>query len=136
LPACYCQPAVFGGFIYADLWGELSTHLSLQDLFTQSSPVRESLPQAFPFPSTLGEVTHCTCFLRPVCLFITHMGCGSSPLSCGVFLPPLLVAGRTPPLPRKPLWPAWLVYLQFQEGFPSPILWCSVRPTIFPMCLY
>jgi len=35
---------------------------------------------------------HCTCFLRPACLFIAHahVGGGSSPLSCGVFLlPPL-----------------------------------------------
>jgi hypothetical protein len=57
LPACCCQPAVAGGIIYADLGGELNTHLSLQALFTQSSPVGEPLLQAFPFPSTLGEVT-------------------------------------------------------------------------------
>jgi hypothetical protein len=57
LPACCCQPAVAGDFIYADLWGELSTHLAPQALFTQSSPVWEPLLQAFPFPSTLGEVT-------------------------------------------------------------------------------
>jgi hypothetical protein len=31
---------------------------------------------------------------------------------------------------------ARLVYLQFQEGFPSPPLWCSVRPTLLPTCLY
>jgi hypothetical protein len=61
------------------------------------------------------------------------------PPSCGVFLPPplsqafpLMVAG----LPQEPLWPAQLVYLQFQEGFPSPNLRCSVRPTLFPACLY
>jgi hypothetical protein len=47
--AVACQPAVAGGVIYADLWGELSTHLALQALFTQSSPVREPLLQAFPF---------------------------------------------------------------------------------------
>jgi hypothetical protein len=41
-----------------------------------------------------------------------------------------------PPLPPEPLQPAWLVYLQSQEGFPSPNLWCSVRPTLFPACLY
>jgi hypothetical protein len=57
LPARCCQPAVAGGFIYADLRGELSTHLALQVLFTQSSPVHKPLLQAFPFPSTLGEVT-------------------------------------------------------------------------------
>jgi hypothetical protein len=28
LPACCCQPAVAGSVIYADLWGELSTHLA------------------------------------------------------------------------------------------------------------
>jgi hypothetical protein len=57
LPACCCQPAVAGGLIYSDLRGELSTHLAPQALFTQSSPVHEPLLQAFPFPSTLGEVT-------------------------------------------------------------------------------
>jgi hypothetical protein len=57
LPACCCQPAVAGGVIYADLWGALNTHLALQALFTQSSSVCELLLQAFPFPSTPGEVT-------------------------------------------------------------------------------
>jgi hypothetical protein len=57
LPAFCCQPAVAGGIIYADLWGEFSAHLALQALFTQSSPVHKPLLQAFPFPSTLWEVT-------------------------------------------------------------------------------
>jgi hypothetical protein len=57
LPARCCQPAVAGGFIYANLRGELNTHLAPQALFTQSSPVRKPLLQAFPFPSTLREVT-------------------------------------------------------------------------------
>jgi hypothetical protein len=68
LPAWCCQPAVAGGVIYADLWGELNTNLALQALFTQSSPVCEPLLQAFSFPSTLGEVT-----LHPLsqaCVFI------------------------------------------------------------------
>jgi hypothetical protein len=43
--------------MYAGLWGELSTHLALQALFTQSSLVHKPLLQAFPFPSTLGDVT-------------------------------------------------------------------------------
>jgi hypothetical protein len=34
------------------LWGELRTHLALQALFAQISPVCEPLLQAFPFPST------------------------------------------------------------------------------------
>jgi hypothetical protein len=65
---CCCQPAVAGGVIYADLWGELSTHLAPQAFFTQSFPVREPLLQAFPFLSSLGEVT-----LHPfsqACVFI------------------------------------------------------------------
>jgi hypothetical protein len=68
LPACCCQPAVAGGVIYADLRDELSTHLALQALFTQSSPMPKPLLQAFPFPSTLGEVT-----LHPLsraCMFV------------------------------------------------------------------
>jgi hypothetical protein len=68
LPACCCQPAVAGGVIYADLRSELNTHLALQTLFTQISPVHEPLLQAFPFPSTLGEMT-----LHPLsqaCVFI------------------------------------------------------------------
>jgi hypothetical protein len=32
------------------------------------------------------ERWHCTCFLRLACLFTVHVGGGSSPLSCGVFL--------------------------------------------------
>jgi hypothetical protein len=100
LPACCCQPAVAGGFIYAALRSEFSTHLALQALFTQSSPVREPLLQAFPFPSTLGEVT-----LHPLsqaCVFIySSRGKWVFCPSCGVFLPPpllqafpLLIAGH------------------------------------------
>jgi hypothetical protein len=68
LPASCCQPAVAGGIIYADLSGELSTHLALQALFTQSSSVREPLLQAFPFPSTLGKVTLHS--LSQACMFV------------------------------------------------------------------
>jgi hypothetical protein len=39
-------------------------------------------------------------------------------------------------LPPEPLRPGRLVYLQSQEGFPSPNLWRSVYPTLFPTCLY
>jgi hypothetical protein len=41
-----------------------------------------------------------------------------------------------PPLLPEPLQPAWLVYLQSQEGFPSPNLRSSVHPTLFPAYLY
>jgi hypothetical protein len=74
-----------------------------------------------------------------------YSSCGKwvFPPSCGVFLLPplsqafpLLVTGRTPPIPPEPPLPARLAYLQFQEGFPSPTLWHSVCPTLFPACLY
>jgi hypothetical protein len=78
LPACCCQPAVAGGVIYADLRGDLNTHLALQALFTQSSPVCKTLLQAFSFPSTLGEVTlH---LLSQACVFVYSSQSGASPL--------------------------------------------------------
>jgi hypothetical protein len=46
----------------------LATHLALQVLFTQSSPVCEPLLQAFPFLSTLGEVTVHSLF--QACVFV------------------------------------------------------------------
>jgi hypothetical protein len=39
------------------------------------------------------------------------------------------------PLPPEPLRPARIVYLQSREGFPSPNLQRSGRPTLFPACL-
>jgi hypothetical protein len=180
LPASCCQPAVAGGFIYADLWSELNTHLAPQALFTQSS-VRKPLLQALPFPSTLGEVTlhplsqasvsiysshgkwffhpllwsfpptvTFTSFPTPDCLGVllllsagmfVYRSCGKwvFPLSCAVFLPrplsqlfPLLVAGRVLLLLPSP---AWLVYLQFWEGFPSPLFSAQGAPPSLP-CVF
>jgi hypothetical protein len=53
LPAHCCQPAVAGGIIYADLWGELSTHLDLQALFIQSS-VRDATVTSVPLSKHTG----------------------------------------------------------------------------------
>jgi hypothetical protein len=71
-PARCCQPFVAGGVIYVDLWGELSTDLAPQALFPQSSPVCDLLLQAFPFPSTLGEVTLHP--LSPACFIYSSRG--------------------------------------------------------------
>jgi hypothetical protein len=78
----------------------------------------------------------CSCLLQPACLFTAHIGSGSSPLSCGVFLPPplllafpLLVAGPVLPLL---LSPASL----FVRVFPSPTFWRSGHPALFAMCLF
>jgi hypothetical protein len=91
--------------------------LLLEALFMQISGM--SLALTWPCRLCLLRVFlcwgrwHCTCFLRPTCLFTAHMGRGSSPLSCGVFLPlplsqdfPLLVAGCTPPLLPEPFQPS------------------------------
>jgi hypothetical protein len=115
-PAHCCQPAVAGGVIYADLWGEFNTHLALQALFTQSSPVRKPLLQAFPFPSTLGEVT-----LHPLSqasMFIYSL--------CGKWVfPPLLCSF----LPSATL-----------TSFPAPCCWarapCSCPLWPGPACLF
>jgi hypothetical protein len=140
LPAAVSS-AVAGGVIYADLWGELSTHLALLSLLTQSSPVREPLLQAFPFPSTLGEVT-----LHPLslaCVFI-YSSCGKwvFPLSCGVFLPPpllqafpLLVGGHAPaPARASPARPGLFIYSSGKDSLP-PLFRAHDAPPSLP-CVF
>jgi hypothetical protein len=88
LSAHCCQPAVAVGVIYADLWDELNTPLPCWLCLLRILLCVTMLLQALPFP--LGEVTLHP-LLRSACLFAVHMGSGSSPISCGVFLPlPLL----------------------------------------------
>jgi hypothetical protein len=140
-PARCCQPAAAGGVIYADLRGELSTHLAMQALFGQSSSVCKTLLQAFPFASTLGEVT----------LHLRSQACVFVYSSHGRWVfPPLLWS--FPPSATLTSFPApgcWaytlaatlssqarLVYLQFREGLPFPTLRYSGRPTLFATCLY
>jgi hypothetical protein len=134
-PALCCQPAVAGGVIYADLWGELSTHWPHR-LFTQSSPVCKSLLQAFLFPSAPWVVTLHQ--LSQACLFFYS--------SCGKWIFPHFLWSFPPSttltfFPTPGCWEratapslsdqAPLVYLQFQEGFPP--LWCSRLPTLFAL---
>jgi hypothetical protein len=137
LPAHCCQPAVAGGIIYEDLWGELSTHLALQALFTQRSLVCEPLLQASPFPSTVGKVT-----LHPLsqaCVF-TYSSCGK-----WVFSPLLWSFPPTATFTSFPAPDYWAVllllpaamFLYSSRGkwvFP-PLLWCfptSATLTSFP----
>jgi hypothetical protein len=137
LPAHCCQPAVAGVIIYADLWGELNIHLAPQALFTQNCPVCKPLLQAFPFPSTLGEVTLHPLFLACVFVYSSH-GKWVLPLSCGVFLPPLLlqafpllIAGRVPLL----LPASVFVYSSHGRWVFPPLLWSfppSPTLTSFP----
>jgi hypothetical protein len=81
LPARCCQPAVAGGVIYADLRGELSTHLTLQALFTQSSPVQASAT-SFPLSKHTGEGDTALAFSGLcVCLQLTwEVGLPPSPV--------------------------------------------------------
>jgi hypothetical protein len=86
-----------------------------QALFTQSSPVREPLGQAFPFPSTLGEVTlHLLSQVSQACVFIY------SSLGKWVF-PPLL--WNFPPTTTF-------------TNFPGPDCWvCAAAPACWHVCL-
>jgi hypothetical protein len=70
------------------------------------------------------------------------VGSGSSPLSCGVFLPPplpqafpLLVAGRVPLLPPSPARPSLFIYSSGRDS-PPPLFRAQGAPTLFAMCLY
>jgi hypothetical protein len=80
LPDHGCQPAVAGGVTYADLWVSLALIWPHRLCLLRVLCVMPLL-QAFPFPSTLGEVT-----LHPLsqaCVFIYS--------SCGKWVfPPLL----------------------------------------------
>jgi hypothetical protein len=151
LPAHCCQPAVAGSVIYADLRSELSTYLLgqvtaksthlLGQVRTQSSPVRDPLLQAFPFPNTMGKVTLHS--LSQACMFIysSHGKWVFPPLLWSfppsATLTSFLAPGSCAHAPAPALsGQAWLVYLEFQEGLPSPSLWHSGHPILFAMCLY
>jgi hypothetical protein len=92
-----------------------------------------------PFQAHWGR-WHCTCFLRLVCLFTVHVGSGSSPLSCGVFPPTATFTSFPAPdcwvCAATPAFSGQLVYLQFREGFPLPLLRHSGCPALFATCLF
>jgi hypothetical protein len=126
LPACFCQPAVAGGFIYADLWGELSTHLAPQSVshcyklslskhtgggdteptFSGQCVYLQFTWEVGLLPSPVEFSSHC-CFYKLSCSWLLGMCCHSCVL-----------------------W--WLVYLQFCEGFPLPPT--SVLRASRPLC--
>jgi hypothetical protein len=141
-PARCCQPAVAGGFIYADLWGELSTHLAPQASFAQSSPVFEPLLQAFPFPSTgKGDTAPVFSGLHVYLQLTWEVGlppslvgfsslCHSHKLSCSW----LLGAGpcSRPPQPG----PACLFTVLGRIPPPHPALGTQCAPPSFPRVFY
>jgi hypothetical protein len=136
-----CKP-LLQAFPLPSTQGEVTLHLLSQAcMFVYSSrgkwvfpPLLWSFPPTATFTSFSAPDYWAVLLLLPAAVFVySSHGRWVFPLSCGVFLPlPLsqAFAEHAPPLP-----PAWLVYLQFREGFPSPNLWHSVHPTLFPMCL-
>jgi hypothetical protein len=70
-----CQPAVAGGFIYADLRSKLSMHLGPAGFVYLECDCHWC--KISPFQAHWGR-WHCTHFLRPACLFTAHVGSGSS----------------------------------------------------------
>jgi hypothetical protein len=137
LPAHCCQLAVAGS-IYANLRGELNSHMALQSLFTQSSPVHEPLLQAFPFPSTLGEVTlH---LHSQACMFV-HSSYGrwvfphllwSFPLSATLtsFPAPGCWAHAPAPVGASPAGPGVFIYSSGKDSLP-PIFGAQCAPPSF-----
>jgi hypothetical protein len=102
------------------------------------SPVEFSSHHRFYKLSGFWLLGMCCCSCRLACLFTAHMGDGSSPLFCGVFLPlplsqafPFLVAGHSCPLRPGPA-----CLFTVLGGIPFPPLWCSGHPTLFATCLY
>jgi hypothetical protein len=95
--------------------------------------------QAFPFPSTLGEVTlH---LLSQACVFIysSHGKWVFPPLLWS--FPPTTTFTIFPTpgcwaCPTTPASSGQLAYLQFCEGFPLSPLWHSGHPTLFATCLF
>jgi hypothetical protein len=85
LLACCSQPALAVSIIYADLWGELSTHLVPQGFLLRVLLCGSLCYRLSPFQA-LGKVTLPPCC--HVCVFI-YSSCGwwVFPSSCAVFLP-------------------------------------------------
>jgi hypothetical protein len=138
-PARCCQPAVAGGFVHADLRSFSPNPSGF--VYLEFCWARPPLLTAFPFPSTLGEVT-----LHPLSqasMFIySSRGKWAFPLSCGVFLPlpqqllqafPHLVAGHVPQLLPSP---ANLFIYSSVRDCPSPPLQLSGHPALFATCLF
>jgi hypothetical protein len=101
--------------------------------------VCEPLLRAFPFPSTLGEVTLHQFFQAGLFIYSSHRKWAFPPLLWS--FPPTITftsfptpgywAGAT-----TPAFSSQLVYLQFHEGLPLLPLRHSWHPTLFSMCLF
>jgi hypothetical protein len=107
-----CHPAVAGGIIYADLRGELSTHLAPQALFTQSLPVHDATATSFPLSKHTGKGDTAPTF-SGLCVYLQLMW--------KVGLPPSPV--EFPPTAAF-------------TSFPTPDCWaCAAAPAGWRVCL-
>jgi hypothetical protein len=101
--------------------------------------VQLPLLQAFPFPSTPGEVT-----LHPLSLssMFIYSSCGKWAISLPLWSFPPTPTFTSFPTPgcwacdTAPAFSTCLVYLQFCERFPLPTLWCSGHPALFLLCVF
>jgi hypothetical protein len=114
--------------------GELNTHLALQALFTQSSPVHEPLLQAFPFPSTLGEMTLHPLSQAGVFIYSSHGKWVFPPLLWS--FPPTATLTSFPthgcwvhtPPPPEPLWPGLACLFTVPGRIPLPLFGAQCAP--------
>jgi hypothetical protein len=136
LPACCCQPAVAGGIIYANLWGELSTHLDPQALLLRFLLCMSLCYKLSPFQA-LGKMTlHQR---SQACMFIYS--------SSGRWVFPLLLCSSPPTttftsFPTPGYWAVLLllpatmfVYSSRGKWVFPPLLWSfppSITLTSFP----
>jgi hypothetical protein len=129
--AVACLPAAVSQFMQIS-GASLALTWPLQALFAQSSPVCEQLLQAFPFPSTLGEVT-----LHPLsqaCMFV-YSSRGkwdfppllwSFPLSATLASFPCW-ACASPPAGASPARPGLFIYSS-GKGSPPPLFSAQGAP--------
>jgi hypothetical protein len=107
-------------------------------------PLLWSFPLTATFTSSSAPDYWAVLLLLPVAMFV-YSSRGRrvlSPLLCS-FPPSTTLTSFPVPggwaherLPLEPLWHTWLVYLQFWEGFPSPILSALCATYIFPASLF
>jgi hypothetical protein len=137
-PACYCQPAVAGGFIdcRSQEWAYHSPSRA-GFVYLEFCWVQMPLLQVFPSPSTLGRWRY-ACLLWPACFFTVHVGSVPSPLHWGFSHTATFTSFPTPRLLGRChlsclLQPACLFTVPW--GI-APPLQCSGHPTLFATCLF
>jgi hypothetical protein len=138
LPVYGCQPAVAGSFIYADLWGELNTHLAPTGFVYSEFSCSQATARSFPLSKHTGGGDSVPGFsgLHVCLLFMWKVGLPPSPVEfsshCHFLQPfPLLIAGCVLLL----LLAGVFVYSSRGKWVFPPLLWSfppSTTITSFP----